>query len=109
MDKVGDKTSAKIEDGTTWSFKVAKLVENKLVELLCYQADHIHPVTAPAMRTEWENTTLRFRIIENVENSDIHFIYVGLTPEVHCYNNCNAGWNHFFGSALKRYIDNQSA
>lgn len=109
VDKIGDKTTAKFEDGTTWSFEVAKLEENTLVELFCFQADHIHPVTTPAMRTEWENTTLRFRIIENSENTTIHFTHVGLTPEVHCYDICNSGWNHFFGSSLKAYLENQSA
>ncbi len=109
VDKIGDKTTAKFEDGTTWSFEVVKLEANRLVELFCYQADHIHPVTTPEMRREWENTTLRFNIIGKGENTDVHFTHVGLTPEVNCYSVCNSGWNHFFGSAFKAYLEKQIA
>ena len=105
VDSVGDRTTAKFEDGTTWSFEVIKLEENKLVEFRCYDANHIHPVTTPEMRTEWENTVLRFDIVEKAKSTDIHFTHIGLTPEINCYDICNSGWNHFFGSAFKVYLD----
>lgn len=85
-------------------FWVVALEENKLVELLCYQADHIHPVTTPEMRTEWENTTLRFTIIDNGENTDVHFTHIGLTPNINCYDICHSGWDYFFGSAFNAYL-----
>jgi len=103
--EVGDKTTAKFEDGTTWSFEVVKLEKNKLIELRCYEANHIHPVTTPEMRTEWENTTLRFDIASRDGDTDIHFTHIGLTPEVKCYDICHSGWDHFFGSAFYAYLD----
>lgn len=102
---VGDKTTAKFEDGTSWSFEVVTLQENKLIELHCYAANHIHPVTTPEMRNEWENTTLRFEIVPRGVETDIHFTHVGLTPEVNCYDICHSGWDHFFGSAFKAYLE----
>ena len=107
VDKIGDRTTAKFEDGTTWSFEVIKLEENKLLELRCYDANHIHPVTTPEMRTEWKNTILRFKITEKGGITHVHFTHIGLTPEINCYDICNSGWNHFFGAAFKAYLDKQ--
>lgn len=109
VDKVGDKATAKFEDGTTWSFEVISLEENKLVEFRCYEANHIHPATTPDMRTEWQNTILRFEISNKGKDTSIHFTHIGLTPEINCYEICNSGWNHFFGSAFKNYLSNLSA
>lgn len=108
VDKIGDKTTAKFEDGTTWSFEVVNLEQNKLIELRCYDANHIHPVTTPEMRTEWKNTVLRFEIIDKGESTDVHFTHIGLTSEVNCYEICNSGWDHFFGSAFKSYLEKQA-
>lgn len=105
VNKTGDKTTAKFEDGTTWSFEVATLEENRLIELHCFEANHIHPVTTPEMRTEWENTTLRFEIIPRGAETGIRFTHVGLTPDVNCYDICHSGWDHFFGSAFKTYLE----
>ena len=102
---VGDKTTAKFEDGTTWSFEVVKFEKDKFIELHCYEANHIHPVTTPEMRTEWENTTLMFDIVPRDGNTDIHFAHVGLTPEINCYDICRSGWDYFFGSAFYAYLE----
>lgn len=106
--KIGDKTTAKFEDGTTWSFEVTSIEKNKLIEFNCYEANHIHLVTTPEMRSEWKNTTLRFEIIPRGAETDIHFTHLGLTPEVNCYDICCTGWDHFFGSAFKAYLDKMS-
>lgn len=107
VNKIGDKTTAKFEDGTTWSFEVVTLHENKLIEFHCYEANHIHPVTTPEMRTEWEDTTLRFEMIPRGAETDIHFTHIGLTPKLNCYDLCHSGWDHFFGSAFKTYLENK--
>ena len=108
VNKIGDKTTAKFEDGTAWSFEVTSLEDDKLIELYCYEANHIHPVTTPEMRTEWQHTTLRFEIIPKGDETEIHFTHIGLTPEVNCYDICCTGWDHFFGSAFKVYLDKMS-
>jgi len=36
MNKIEDKTSAKFEDGPTWSFEVTSLEENRLVEAVYF-------------------------------------------------------------------------
>ncbi len=105
VNRVGDKTTAKFEDGTTWSFEVIKLEQNKLIEFHCYDANHIHPVTTPQMRTEWKNTVLRYEIIAKANSTEIHFTHIGLTPKASCYEICNSGWNHFFGTTFKVYLD----
>ena len=103
--EVGDKTTAKFKDGTTWSFELVKLEKNKLIELHCYHANHIHPVTTPEMRTEWKNTRLRFDIVPRDGNTDIQFTHIGLSPETKCYDICCSGWDHFFGSAFYAYLN----
>ena len=108
VDSIGDKTTAKFEDGTTWSFEVTSLEKNKLIEFYCYEANHIHPVTTPEMRSEWEDTTLRFEIVPGGAETDIHFTHIGLTPVVNCYDICRTGWDHFFGSAFQAYLEKKS-
>ena len=33
---IGDTTTAKFDDGTTWSFKATALIQDQLIELHCY-------------------------------------------------------------------------
>ncbi|OUR74593.1 hypothetical protein A9Q78_00210 [Methylophaga sp. 41_12_T18] len=103
--KLGDRTIAKFEDGTTWSFEVITLDENKLITMRCYEANHIHPVTSPEMRTEWENTLLKFEITNTHKGTSIHFSHIGLTPTLNCYDICCSGWDHFFATGLKGYLN----
>ena len=105
----GDKTTAQFDDGTSWSFEVTKLEENRFVELRCYDANHIHPVTTPEMRTEWQDTLLRFEIEDRSGTTNIHFTHEGLTPAMACFTICQSGWNHFFGSSLKTYLEKPTA
>ena len=93
--KIGDKTTATFEDGTTWSFELTRVEKNQLVELHCYEANHIHPVTTPEMRKEWENTILKFEIAEHVDGTTVRFSHIGLTPKINCYSICSTGWADF--------------
>jgi len=108
INEIGDKTTAKFEDGTTWSFEVTTLEKDKVIELYCYEANHIHPVTTPDMRTEWKGTTLKFQLEANENGTTIYFTHVGLTPDINCYDICHAGWDFFFGSAFKAYLNKSS-
>ena len=37
-------------------------------------------------------------------SSTLIFTHEGLTPQVVCYDLCNAGWNYYLGS-LQRYLE----
>ena len=105
--RIGDTTTARFEDGTTWSFKAVSIVQDQLIELHCYHANHIHHVTTPNMRSEWAGTSLRFELHKAGTATEITFTHIGLTPELSCYEICHSGWDHFFGSAFKMYLANK--
>ena len=48
---------------------------------------------------DWVGTTPTFELHPNADGScDISFRHVGLVPELECFQDCRAGWNHFMPS-----------
>lgn len=101
---IGDKSTATFDDGTTWTFEVITFIQNERLELKCIQANHIHPVTTDAMRTEWQGTVLRFDLQSRSDKTHVQFTHIGLVPNFHCYDICHAGWDHFFGKAFLEHL-----
>jgi uncharacterized protein YndB with AHSA1/START domain len=45
---------------------------------------------------EWVGTTLSFHLVEHGPGAcELSFCHLGLRPELHCYSQCEAGWQHF--------------
>jgi len=55
-------------------------------------------------KTEWTKTDVIFDIAPTSEGSLIKMTHRGLTPEVECYDACNAGWKGHFTSSLYKLI-----
>lgn len=47
---------------------------------------------------EWLGTTMEFDFVANEAGTELRFRHVGLTPQLECWNDCFAGWNHFMTS-----------
>ncbi len=88
-----------------WTFEAKRLEPNNTVELECVEAFHIIMDKPDAPETEWLGTRARWRIEPCGEETDIHFEHEGLTPDLHCYEVCETGWDMFFVNSLKAYLD----
>jgi len=63
------------------------------------------PVEGTTQTDEWVGTRVSFAIQANPDGSStLVFTHNGLTPQLACYDLCNAGWNYYLGS-LKRYLE----
>jgi hypothetical protein len=54
--------------------------------------------------TEWNETEVIFDIIATADGSAVAMVHRGLTPEVECYDMCNAGWEGHFMKSLYKLI-----
>ncbi len=53
-------------------------------------------------KTEWNGTTVAFKISPLGDETQVTMTHIGLVPEVECFDACEAGWNkHFKGSLFK--------
>lgn len=88
-----------------WTFEAKDLIPAQLVTLLCVDAHHIILGQSDASLTEWLDTTLRFKITAEGDQTKIDMEHDGLVPDLDCYDVCKAGWDHFFLRSLKAYLD----
>lgn len=57
------------------------------------------PGTTPTAHTkEWLGTTIEIEIAPSPTGSTMRFRHRGLTPQLECWNDCQAGWAHFMAS-----------
>jgi len=90
---------------TFWKMRVRQMVPEKLIELVCIEAHHVHAGLPASIREEWLGTVLRWRIEPQAGGTRIVFEHEGLVPALNCYDICEAGWDHFFLNSLKSYLD----
>ncbi len=54
---------------------------------------------------EWTNTTITFSLRgDGSTGCALSFRHEGLTPRLECYDECEAGWDHFLAS-LRAYVE----
>ena len=103
---VGDVARFNFPPGEAfWTFKAISLVPGKLVKLKCIEANHHHEGMPDAIREEWLGTTLTWQIHVEGGKTVIRFVHSGLTPNLHCFDICEAGWDFFFVNSLKACLD----
>lgn len=88
-----------------WTFKAVELVPNKRVVLECVDAYHIILEKPEASQTEWLGSKMAFEIISTPAGCDVRLEHIGLVPELHCYEVCEAGWNFFYLESLQALLD----
>ena len=87
-----------------WAFKAISL-ELDMVELECVEALHIHEGMPKEIETEWLGTRVVWEIRDADDGTNINFVHHGLTPDLLCFDICEAGWDMFFVDSLKAYLD----
>ena len=55
-------------------------------------------------KTEWNETDVIFDVVPTTGGSVITMAHRGLTPDVECYNVCNAGWEGHVMKSLYKLI-----
>jgi len=55
-------------------------------------------------KTEWNGTTVMFEISPLGDETQVTMTHIGLTPEVECFDACEAGWNEHFGESLLKLL-----
>ncbi len=68
----------------------------------CTDANMIIEDVADA--TEWQGTSLRWRITDIGEGSRITLTHQGLNADLECLDVCTRGWQHFFEDSLKAHL-----
>ncbi|MEM1286067.1 MAG: SRPBCC domain-containing protein [Pseudomonadota bacterium] len=88
-----------------WTFELTKTDKPTRVEWRCVDALHLHEGQPDEIRTEWLGTSVVWEISETSQGTTIAIEHVGLTPQLLCYDICEAGWDFFFLESLKQYLD----
>jgi uncharacterized protein YndB with AHSA1/START domain len=61
-------------------------------------------VQESARTPDWVGTTIFFDVAEAGDGAMLHFRHQGLTPDLECYDMCDAGWTYYLGS-LVSYVE----
>lgn len=56
-------------------------------------------------KKEWNGTQVVWEVIPRAFGSTVTLTHSGLTPEVECYDTCEAGWNFYFGKSLLKLLE----
>lgn len=106
MINIGDRAKFTFPPGVScWTFELTSAQQPTSVEWTCVEALHIHEGQPKEIETEWLNTKVLWEITEQQNGSRIKMQHQGLTPELLCYDVCEAGWDVFFLGSLKQYLD----
>lgn len=101
---VGDKITFRFGH-SYWIMRAHKLVPDKLVELECIEAHHIHDGLSSSILNEWKGSKLKWDIRKKEAKTQIIFVHEGLVPSLECYKVCEQGWDYFFVNSLKQYLE----
>lgn len=103
---IGDRAKFGFPPGVSyWTFELTAMEKPGRVEWTCVDALHVHEGQPKEIETEWLNTKVCWRITEQGSGSRVEIHHHGLTPELLCYDICEAGWDMFFLNSLKQYLD----
>ena len=103
INKVGDIATFQFPP-TFWTMKAIQLIPDTLIELECIEAYHIDDSIPHTAREEWLGTKLVWNLSTGASGTTIQFVHEGLTPQLVCYDVCEAGWDHFFVKELHAYL-----
>ncbi|PRX57406.1 SRPBCC domain-containing protein [Flagellimonas meridianipacifica] len=103
--EIGNEFSIYFENNTEWRFTITKLNKFNEVHWKCIYANHTSG-DLNGITDEWLNSEVIFEF-KDLGNDEVElfFKHKGLTPELNCYQMCDAGWTHFFANSLKQYLE----
>ncbi|WP_282089153.1 SRPBCC family protein [Aquimarina algiphila] len=103
--EIGHEFSVFFEEDTEWRFVISELEEFRHVTWRCIYANHSFS-GLKNIKKEWLNSEISF-VFKGLSDEmiEVSFTYKGLTPNLNCYEICDAGWTHFIASSLKQYLE----
>ncbi|MEM8694007.1 MAG: SRPBCC domain-containing protein [Pseudomonadota bacterium] len=104
--RIGDRAKFTFPPGVSyWTFELTCMDHPSRVEWTCVDALHIHEGQPKEIETEWLDTKVVWDITAQGDGALIRLEHAGLTPDLLCYDVCEAGWDMFFLGSLKQYLD----
>jgi hypothetical protein len=100
---VGDTIEFRFDE-TYWVMHVNALSPST-IELECLEAHHIHQGLPSSILQEWQGSKLKWEIQVQDGNTKISLIHEGLIPTLDCFEVCKDGWDYFFLTSLKNYLN----
>ncbi|WP_282081220.1 SRPBCC family protein [Aquimarina algiphila] len=103
--EIGHEFSVFFEEDTEWRFVISELEEFRHVTWRCIYANHSFS-GLKNIKKEWLNSEISF-VFKGLSDEmvEVSFTHKGLTPNLNCYEICDAGWTHFVASSLKQYLE----
>ncbi len=106
LQKIGDRAKFSFPPGVSyWTFELTDMDRQSRAEWSCVDALHVHKGQPKAIETEWLGTKVNWNIKTDPEGTTIELEHVGLSPQLLCYEICEAGWDVFFLGSLKQYLE----
>ena len=103
VSKKGDEFSISFGK-TSWRFLITEFSQHDKITWKCIEASHyVNGLTD--INEEWLHTELIWTFRKNGDYVEVSFVHKGLTPQLNCYNICEAGWNFFISTSLKNYLE----
>ena len=103
--EIGDEFSIFFEEQTEWRFVISKLEKFNEVRWKCIHANHTFS-GLNGIKKEWLDSEIIFNFKELEENTfELYFEHNGLTPDLNCYEICDAGWTYFIVTSLKQFLE----
>ena len=104
--RIGDRAKFTFPPGVSyWTFELTAVDRPERVEWTCVDALHIHEGQPKEIETEWLGTKVIWDFHPLPAGTRIGLRHEGLTPQLLCYDICEAGWDMFFLGSLKAYLD----
>lgn len=106
LTQIGDRAKFTFPPGVSyWTFELSHMERPTHAEWTCVDALHVHAGQPKEIETEWLNTKVVWSITAQAGGSRIEMQHQGLSPDLLCYDICEAGWDMFFLGSLKQYLD----
>jgi hypothetical protein len=84
-----------------WRFQVTELTKP---ERVIWRVLNDSSTNFVADHAEWNDTEVRFEIVERGDGTEIRFTHVGLVPAIECFDACSTGWGHYISDSLRSLL-----
>lgn len=110
LTSVGDTVKAVFPpDFGHWTFEATALDRGARIEMVCIDAHHHVEGLFKEIEQEWLGTRVIWEFIRVGKKTKITLTHHGLTPQLNCWGICLDGWNYFFKTSLRDFLNGDVA